>query len=253
MIALNLSGWLTLEVYRILLVFTRISAALLLLPGFGDTGVLARMRVLAGLAIAAAVAGAVPEMPVNVPGAWSILLAVAAEAFSGALLGTLARTFVSGVLIAGQVIGLNIGMGNIFAQGVAIDQAATVGATLYAGLIAIMFASGGHHVILRALVESYAVLPPAAFPNVGASARAVVEAGVHCLRTGGQLALPFLLLAFVFNVSLAVVNKALPAMPVFMIAAPALVVTGLYLLAGAMPGLLEAGLSGWYDLPSALR
>ena len=68
-------------------------------------------------------------------------------------------------------------------------------------MIAIMFASGGHHVILRALVESYSVLPAASFPNVAASARAVIEAGLRCFRTGGQLAFPFLLLAFVFNVS----------------------------------------------------
>ncbi|MGA3003415.1 MAG: flagellar biosynthetic protein FliR [Acetobacteraceae bacterium] len=253
MIAIDLSGWLTLEVYCTLLVFSRISAAFLLLPGFGEVAVPARMRVLAGLAIAVAVAGAVPGLPVSVPDAWGTLFAVAGEAFSGALLGTLARTIVSGILIAGQVIGQNIGIGNVFAQGVAIDQAASLGAMLYAGMIAIMFASGGHHVILRALVESYSVLPPAGFPNVAASTRAVVEAGLRCFRAGAQLAFPFLLLAFVFNVTLAVVNKALPAMPVFMIAAPALVVTGLYLLVAAVPGILEVGLSGWYDLPSLLR
>jgi flagellar biosynthetic protein FliR len=253
MIALDLSGWLTVEVYRTLLVFCRITAAFLMLPGFGEPAVPPRMRILAGVAIAAAVTGALPGMPASVPGAWGTLLAVVAEAFSGALLGTLARTIVSGVLIAGQVIGQNIGLGNIFAQGMAIDQAATVGATLYAGLIAIMFASGGHHVILRALVESYSVLPPAGFPSVTASARAVLEAGLRCFRAGAQLAFPFLLLAFVFNVALAVVNRALPAMPVFMIAAPALVVRGLYLLAATVPGLLDAALSGWYDLPSLLR
>jgi flagellar biosynthetic protein FliR len=253
MIALDLSGLLTLEVYRTLLVFSRISAAFLLLPGFGEPAVPGRMRVLAGLAIAVAVAGAVPGLPVNVPDAWGTLFAVGAEVFSGALLGTLARTIVSGIMIAGQVIGQNIGIGNVFAQGVAIDQAASLGAMLYAGMIAIMFASGGHHVILRALVESYSVLPPASFPSVAASTRAVVEAGLRCFRAGGQLAFPFLLLAFVFNVTLAVVNKALPAMPVFMIAAPALVMIGLYLLVAAVPGVLEVGLSGWYDLPSLLR
>jgi flagellar biosynthesis protein FliR len=253
MIALDLSGWLTLEVYRTLLVFSRISAAFLLLPGFGEPAVPARMRVLASLAIAVAVGGTVPGLPGNVPDAWGTMFAVTGEAFSGALLGTLARTIVSGILVAGQVIGQNIGIGNIFAQGMAIDQAASVGAMFYAGMVATMFASGGHHLILRALVESYTVLPPAGFPNVTASLRAVVEAGLRCFRTGGQLAFPFLLLAFVFNVTLAVVNKALPAMPVFMIAAPALVVTGLYLLVAAVPGLLEVGLSGWYDLPSLLR
>ncbi|MGD0429931.1 MAG: flagellar biosynthetic protein FliR [Acetobacteraceae bacterium] len=253
MIGLDLTGWLTLEVYRTLLVFSRITAAFMLLPGFGEPAIPVRLRILAGLAIAAAVTGAIPGMPAVVPGAWGTLLAVAGEAFSGVLLGTLARTIVSAVLIAGQIIGQNIGMGNIFAQGMAIDQAATIGATLYAGLIAIMFASGGHHVILRALVESYSVLPAATLPNIAASGRAVLESGVRAFQLSGQLAFPFLLLAFVFHIGLAVVNKALPAMPVFMIASPALVVLGLYLLAATLPGLLENAMAGWYDLPSLLR
>jgi flagellar biosynthetic protein FliR len=128
-----------------------------------------------------------------------------------------------------------------------------VGAALYAGLIAIMFASGGHHVVIRALVESYDVLPVGTMPNMAASGRAVVEAGMRAFRVGGQLAFPFLLLTFVFNVGLAVVNRALPSIPVFMIASPALVVTGLYLLAATVPGLIENGMAGWYDLPSLLH
>jgi flagellar biosynthesis protein FliR len=47
-------------------------------------------------------------------------------------------------------------------------------------------------------------------------------------------------------------NRALPALPVFMIASPALVAAGLYLLAASMPGILDAGLAGWSDLPALL-
>ena len=81
--------------------------------------------------------------------------------------------------VAHQHLSVHDRRANIFAAGMAIDQAATVGAALYAGLVAIMFASGGHHVILRALVESYDVLPAAGFPNTSATARAAT-AGTAC-------------------------------------------------------------------------
>jgi len=42
-------------------------------------------------------------------------------------------------------------------------------------------------------------------------------------------------------------------MPVFMIANPALVMVGLYLLATTVPGMFDVGMSGWFDLPSLLR
>ena len=250
-ITLDLSGWVSLEVYRVLLVFVRISAAFLLMPGFGEPTVPSRIRILAGLAIAAAVSPAIAGMPTAVPDVWGILLAVVAEAFSGALLGTLARTVISGVLVAGQIIGQNIGIANIFAAGL-VDQAATIGAAIYAGLLAVLFASGGHYAILRALVDSYSLLPPAQFPSVDASVHSIVDAGVRSFRIALQVAFPFLLLGFVFNAALGAMNRALPAIPVFMIASPALVIAGLYLLAASIPGILDASMSGWTDLPSLL-
>jgi len=236
----------------VLLVFVRISAAFLLMPGFGEPAVPTRIRILAGLAVAAAVSPAVSGMPTTVPDVWGVLLGVAAEAFSGALLGTLARTVISGVLIAGQMIGQNIGLANIFAPGIVADQAATIGAAVYAGLLAALFASGGHYAILRAIADSYKLLPAAQFPSIDASAHAIVEAGARSFRFAMQLAFPFLLLAFVFNVALGAMNRALPAMPVFMIASPALVAAGIYLLAASMPGIMDASLTGWTDLSSLL-
>jgi flagellar biosynthetic protein FliR len=252
MITLDLTDWLSLEIFRVLLVFVRISAAFMMLPGFGEPAVPTRIRILAGLAIAASVSPAVSLMPTAVPNAWGVLLAVAAEATSGALIGTLARTVISGVLTAGQVIGQNIGLANIFAAGLAVDQAATIGAAVYAGLLAVLFASGGHYAILRALVDSYALLPPAQFPGVDATAHSIVEAGLRSFRLAMQLAFPFLVLAFVFNVALGAMNRALPALPVFMIASPALVAAGLYLLARSMPGILDASLTSWFDIPLLL-
>jgi flagellar biosynthetic protein FliR len=252
MITLDLTDWLSLEIYRVLLVFVRITAAFLLMPGFGEPTVPARIRILVGLAIAAAVSPAIIAMPTAVPNVWGILLGVAAEATSGALLGAIARTIISGVLIAGQVIGQNIGLANVFATGMIVDQAATIGAAVYAGLLATLFASGGHLAILRALVGSYSLIPPAHFPSVDATAHSIVEAGLRSFHLAIQLTFPFLLLAFVFNVMLGAMNRALPAIPVFMIASPALVAAGLYLLAATMPGILDASLTAWTDVPSLL-
>jgi flagellar biosynthetic protein FliR len=247
-----LSDWLTLEIYQAFLVFVRIGTAFLLLPGFGEPSVPPRMRILAAAAMAVAIAPTL-GMPAVLPDNAQMLLAVIAEAATGALLGTLVRTIISGVMAAGQVISQNVGLTNIFAAGLAIDDATTVGAALYAGILATFFASGGHHMLLRSLAESYNLLPAGHFPNMSASVRSVIAAGVRCFRLGGQLAMPFLVLSLMFNASLAAINRAMPSLPVFMIANPAIVVLGLYLMAATLPGLLEGGLDGWSDLASLLH
>jgi flagellar biosynthetic protein FliR len=249
----TLSGWATVEVFQILLVFVRIGAAMMLLPGFGEPSIPVRVRVVAALAMALAVAPSVAGLPAVAPGPAGIGYAVVAEAACGALLGVLCRTLVSAVLTAGQFISQSIGLTNIFAAGIAMDQSATIGAAIYAGAVATLFASGAYHPILRGLVDSYQVMPPAHFPNPGATARVVVYAGAESLRLAGQIALPFLILALLFNASLAIANRALPAVPVFMIANPLLVILGLYLLAAVVPGILDPSLARWSEFMELLR
>jgi flagellar biosynthetic protein FliR len=248
-----LSTWLSLEVFRVLLVFVRVGTAFQLLPGFGEVAVPVRIRVLAGLAVAIAVAPAIAGMPDAVPPAWGLLVAIAAEATAGVLIGVVSRTVVSGLLIAGQMIGQNVGLMNVFAVGMAPDQAAAVGATVYAGLIAALFAADGHHAVLRAIVDSYGMLSPGQFPNIDAGALTVMQAGARSFRLATQLALPFLLVAMLFNVSLAAINRALPSIPVFQIASPAITAAGLYLLAAAAPGMIDQGLLAWSDMLPLLR
>jgi flagellar biosynthetic protein FliR len=253
MTQLTLSGWASLEIFQTLLVFVRISAAMILLPGYGEPSVPVRMRILAGLTLAAAVAPSIEGMPQATPAAAGVGYTVVAEALSGMLLGLLCRTLVSAILTTGQIISQSVGLTNIFAAGISIDQSPTIGAALYAGAIAILFASGGYQSILRGLIDSYQLLPPGQFPNPGVSARVIVSAGARALRLAGQISLPFLVLALLFNASLAAANRALPAIPLFMIANPLLVVLGLYLLAASVPAILDPALAEWSNLAGLLR
>ena len=81
----------------------------------------------------------------------------------------------------------------------------------------------------------------------------MVSAGTRALRLAGQISLPFLVLALLFNASLAAANRALPAIPVFMVANPLLVALGLYLLAATIPGILDPSLAEWSNLVELLR
>ena len=63
MAQLTLSGWFTLELFQVLLVFVRVSAAMMLLPGFGEPAVPVRIRVLTGLAIGAALTPTIAGLP----------------------------------------------------------------------------------------------------------------------------------------------------------------------------------------------
>jgi flagellar biosynthetic protein FliR len=242
--ALHLEAWISAELYRLLLVFCRVSAALLLLPGLGESQVPARIRILAGLLIALCIAPlSGPAVPP--PAAWAVGFAVVMEVAAGAFLGTLARLLLSAVQVAGQIIGQCIGISNAFVFGVGSDNSAVLGAAIYAACLAALFAVDGHHPGLRALADSYQLVPLGEPLPTAAAARGLSEAMTASFRLAMQLALPFLFLSVLFNVALAGINRAMPAMPVFMIGAPALLMAGLYLLGAVSPTLVDEVLGAY--------
>ena len=242
--ALNLDGWLSAELYRLFLVFCRVSAALLLLPGVGETQVPARIRILAGLVVAFCIAPlAGPAQPS--PSTWAAAAAVGTEVAAGALLGTLARLLLSAVQTAGQLIGQSMGISNAFIFGIGMDNSAVIGSAIYAACLAALFAVDGHHPGLRALVDSYTLIPLGGPLPTAAAARVTTEGMATAFRLAMQLAMPFLFLAMLFNVVLAGINRAMPAMPVFMIGAPALLMAGLSLLGATAPGLVNEVLGAY--------
>lgn len=221
------------EAWRVLLVLCRVSAALLMLPGYGEGGTPVRMRLMLALGTALCVAPALPADPV--PGTIAMLAAILAESITGFSLGLLARILISAAQTAGQVIGQSIGVANIFTMGVGLDSSATLGAAIQAGCVAALFASGVPLKAIQAVAESYARFPPGTLPAIDAASGLVTQTVADAFRLSLQLSLPFLLLGILFNMALAGINRALPLVPVFMIGAPALLLAGLHLLAAAVP------------------
>ncbi len=236
---ITLSSLINQDIWRIALVFARVGAAFMTLPGYGEPGLPVRIRILAGLGFSVATEATIGGFPAAPSNVWGMLFGLAPEITTGVMLGMLSRILVSGILSSGTIIGLNVGLSNIFANGLGLEQSATVGAAVYAAFLAALFASNGHHLMLRALIGIYDVVGPGVWPDITASTHAIVSATARSFELAAELAMPFLLLALLFNCSLALVNRSLPSLPVFQIGQPALVGVGLYLLAAASSALVD--------------
>jgi flagellar biosynthetic protein FliR len=228
--------------FHAVLLLARIGGAVMLLPGLGETEVPPTIRLSLVLALVALLlpvqAPALPPIP-EAPG--ELLRLVALETAIGLWIGLLARLVALALAQAGQVIGLMVGLASplqgdlLFgAQGVALSRMlALIGATLVLG-------SGLYALPLRALSESYAVLPPGAPLAAGPVAEAVAAAAGESLGLAIRLAGPFVLLAVLGNLALALLARVAPQVQVFIIAAPAQILAGILLLALLLPALLSA-------------
>lgn len=93
------------NLFAALLIFTRIGAAMMLLPGFGEFYVLQRYRLLLALLLAALLTPVLaPQLPALPDGALRLGVVVGGEAVIGLFLGLVARILLSALDIAGTVV-----------------------------------------------------------------------------------------------------------------------------------------------------
>lgn len=229
------------------LAFARVGTAVLLLPGFGDSQIPPRIRIAFGLVLTLAL---LPALPLPSPPAQVTALALlfGGEALIGLFLGIGARVLLSAMHLLGAQIGMVAGISNAFAPGVANSEGATaLGGLLTVAAVALIFVSDLHHMMITAMLRSYAVLPPGGLP-VGDMAEQIARLGANAFRISVSLAAPFLVVSVLLNLGLGLANRVMPGMQVFFIAAPGMILAGLALLALAVPAVLDGmveSLAGW--------
>lgn len=241
------------EIYRAFLVFVRVAAAVAFLPGLGEMVVPVRVRLAVAGVAALSLAPAVPGLPSAMPDGGTVLEQFAGEMLVGCFIGLGARLFLAALQVSGSIIGLTIGLSNPFAvQGAGFEGGSVVSGGLVMGALAFIFATDVHYLMLEAVARSYAAWPAAHQPEVGALARDFSHLVAATFRLGVGLAAPFLVYAVLFNTALGLINRVMPAMPVFFVGTPVQLAAGLFALAmamGAMMAGFTAALSTWLAGP----
>ena len=239
---------LTLDIYRFFLIFTRIGAALMILPGLGGNLVSTRTRLLLGLAIALvllpALGARLPPLPRHVG---ALLLLLGGEVMIGLYLGILAQTLMSALNVAGTFISFQVGLTNAFSfDAVAEQQSSTLTAFLTNTALIGLFVTDQHHLMLRALVDSYTLIAPGAPLPLGDFAETLGHLLSQSFNFALHLAAPLLAFGMIYNVALGLMSRLSPQIQVFFIGLPLQLLGGLWMLMVALPLLIMLFLR-WFE------
>jgi flagellar biosynthetic protein FliR len=144
--------------------------------------------------------------------------------------GLTARIVLARVAIAGQLMGLSLGLGFASQYDIHAGESASAMRSLTATLAGLAFLGAGG---LQAIVTSAAAAPASA-ADLTALGPAFLHHATSAFGHGLTLAAPILLAALIGNVALAVMNRAAPAVNVFSVAlSVVLILGGIALLATA--------------------
>ncbi len=221
------------ELFVIFLVFTRTGAALMVMPGFGEAYVPPRVRLLIALAISVVVTPVVtaqiPDLPAT-PLALFVLLF--GEITVGVFLGLIGRIMLVALHTTGTVISFQIGMANAFVFDAATSQQASLPSMFLTVLgVLIIFTANLHHLMLRAVVNSYTLFTPGVMPPIEDFSQFVSRLVADSFILGIQLAGPFMAVGLIFYLGIGLLARLMPQVQIFFIALPMQIMFGILVVA----------------------
>ncbi|MFK0384920.1 MULTISPECIES: flagellar biosynthetic protein FliR [Rhizobium/Agrobacterium group] len=236
-------------IIALFLAICRIGACFMTMPGFSSSRIPGQIRILVCVAVTMALLpvlwGAIYP---NVSGAsqGTIVGLIFTEILIGAMYGLIARFYTLGLQFTGAIIGASIGFSAPGGADVIEDvQENQISNFITFGSLLVLFMLDFHHVVLRALVDSYTATP------VGAliSSQKMLITLTDTLRASTtimlRLASPFIIYGLMFNVAVGLINKLAPQIPVYFISTPFVLAGGLFMLYLSVAALVRQFVDGF--------
>jgi flagellar biosynthetic protein FliR len=219
-----------------MLVFARIGAMVMLLPGLGEVNIPVRVRLGIALALTLII---LPlhraAYHVDMQSITPLLVLMVHEIIIGVVLGATARVTLSALQVAGSIIAQQLGLG--FATSVDPtqgQQGVLIGNFLTMLGIALLFATDTHYLVISALNDSYKIFAPGELMPSGDVAALATRAFAAAFKIGTQLSAPFLVFGLVFNIGLGVLARLMPQMQVYFVGVPLSIFAGFMIFAAVL-------------------
>jgi flagellar biosynthetic protein FliR len=221
-----------------LLASLRIVTWLVVVPPFSTRAVPTMAKVVLSLGLALTVAPALAETSVPLT-LGPLLVSVVTQVATGAALGFLTSLMFAAVAAAGSLI--DVFGGFALAQGFDPlgQQGSTIFGTFHQWLFTmLLFASGGHLLVIGGLLRTFDLMPVGDTPDVGGGSDLLVNAFSLFVVIAVQVALPMIAVLFVADLGLALMTKVAPALNALNVMFPAKIGLTLILLGLSFPVLI---------------
>jgi flagellar biosynthetic protein FliR len=223
-----------------MLVFARIGAMVMLLPGLGESNIPVRIKIAIALLLTLII---VPlhraDYHVNMDALSALLVMFIYEILIGVVLGATARVTLAALQVAGAVIAQQLGLGFVTSvyptQG---QQGVVIGNFLTMLGITMLFATDSHHLVIAALNDSYSIFSPGEVMPSGDVAALATRAFAAAFKIGMQLSAPFLVFGLVFNIGLGVLARLMPQMQVYFVGVPLSILAGFLIFAVVLTAMM---------------
>lgn len=221
------------EIWQVALVFARVSAVIMLIPGIGESYVPGPVRLafalLLSLALTPIVAAGLPLLPATIGGIAGWLIR---EIATGLMIGSVLRLFMSALGVAGEIVSLQTTLSFSQTTNPMQAQPGTTIATFLTLLgVVLVFSTNLHHLFIAGIAGSYQLISPAGPLIYADGVDLVVRTVSQAFALGVQLSAPVIVFGLIFNLASGLVGRVMPSFQIFFAAAPLNILLGLAVFA----------------------
>lgn len=237
---IGIEAWLTpARIILFVLVLARIAGLTVLAPVFGSLMVPPRVRIALVVFLTASMLpalAAAKTAPVEFHSTTSLVLALVAETSVGLLLGLIAQFVFGAVQMAGELAGMQMGLGLSSLIDPQNHDRVVVLAQWQSTLALLLFLTvDGHHMLIQAVAQSFRHMPAGAANLSGAGLGMTVAFAAEIFVLALKLAAPVMILILLVNATLGALTKLIPQLNVMVVGFPINVAAGFFILAAAQP------------------
>ncbi|WP_420960868.1 flagellar biosynthetic protein FliR [Brucella sp. IR073] len=225
------------------LVFARVGACLMVMPGVSSPRVPMSVRLFLAIACSLAVVPLIgPRMAGSLADtqSWTLLRMIVTESMVGGLIGILAQIYFWALQFMAHVVAMAIGYSG--SPSPAIEETepqAIIASIITFSALFLFFVTDLHLEVLRALIASYSVIPIDSGLKPSAALVDITDAFSAAFTGTLRIAAPFIVFAILVNIAIGLINKLTPTIPVYFISLPFVLAGGLTLIYFLLPELLS--------------
>ncbi|WP_080146588.1 flagellar biosynthetic protein FliR [Marinilactibacillus piezotolerans] len=227
------------ELQHFLLILIRISTFISLSPGFSNRAFPTAAKLGISLALSVIVMGSIPQLNASLPMGLFLVTGIK-ELLIGMALAYITLLFFTTVEIAGTLVDFQVGfsMGQIYDPSLGVS-ASNFGRIYYWISMGIFFIANIHHHVIRSLVQSFDYIPLEQLSFTYMGTEGIVHLFSHVFELAFNLAVPFIIVALLSELTLALISRTVPQINVLILGIPMKILLSLVFMFLFLPMLME--------------
>jgi flagellar biosynthetic protein FliR len=215
----------------------RVSAIVHSIPVFSSNSIPVLFKMGLAFAVSMVLFTIVDLEPFAVPaGIFPFAIGIIGEVMIGLVIGLSVRLVFAGIQLAGQLAGYQMGLAIANVMDPSSSEQFPILAQFNQLLaMLLILVTNTHHLFLRALAESYHLVPPFGFHFNNAVMQQLVDLGADMFVIAIKIGAPVIAALLLTTVAFGLVARTVPQMNVFIVAMPLKIAVGLLFMGFGLP------------------